>query len=677
MISRTLPWIAAAAIGLLVPFVAGPPGVAYAPFWALAALPGVPLGLRITGRHPAGWIIGLAVGYATTCLVIWGLIEAEVMSRAALAAAWVLETTVFWIASRRIAEPALRLPAWTRRDTAALAATLLVVPLLMAAPYRNLGGANESGTKHYRAYFTADFVWHVALTSELGRFVMPPRNPYMEREALHYYWTYFLAPAAVSSLGPPAVRDVEADLKVNAIATAAVLIASFYLLAWSAGAGAVPAAAAVLLVVLASSAEGLIAIKDILARGGSLAELRNTNVDAITAWKYNGLRIDGVQRTMFYTPQHGLSCALGLLALVPVMVTGATAPLRSTLVTGLLLGLATTINPFLGAAFSLIYGLAVLADAVRTRTPVLRLATHAAAAVPPALAVLWGTLNTMAEGAGEALTIGWVGFARNRPVLTLLMSLGPVLLPSLAGLLPSRRLPATPVLVAGSGLLVGLGLLYFVVLSEASWVGFRAGQILLAMMTIPLARLFARFADRSSAGASGHTRLAGIALAACIFAVGVPTTAADTYNAADIRNLARGPGFPWTLTVTRRQQQALEWVRNNTPATAVVQMDTLARGRGHWSFIPTFGGRRMAAGLPISLLPRPEYDEASEKVRGIFDATDPGTAHQAARALRIDYLWVDEVERRAYPAGAERLAASPGYFEPVFTNGEVTVYRVR
>ncbi len=129
--------------------------------------------------------------------------------------------------------------------------------------------------------------------------------------------------------------------------------------------------------------------------------------------------------------------------------------------------------------------------------------------------------------------------------------------------------------------------------------------------------------------------------------------------------------------MTRRQQQALEWVRNNTPATAVVQMDTLARGRGHWSFIPTFAGRRMAAGLPISLLPRPEYDEASAKVRGIFDSHRPGAAHQAARALRIDYLWVDEVERRTYPAGAERLASSPGYFEPVFTNGEVTVYRVR
>ncbi len=81
----------------------------------------------------------------------------------------------------------------------------------MAAPYRNLGGANAEGTKHYRAYFTADFVWHAALTAELGRFQMPPRNPYMAREPLHYYWTYFLVPAAVSSAGPPAVRDVEAD----------------------------------------------------------------------------------------------------------------------------------------------------------------------------------------------------------------------------------------------------------------------------------------------------------------------------------------------------------------------------------------------------------------------------------------------------------------------------------
>jgi hypothetical protein len=670
MTTRVLPWITAAAFAAVIPWVAGLSGLAYAPFWALAGAPGVPVGLAIAGRHAFGWVAGLAIGYATSCLAIWALIATGSMSAPAMALAWAGEAIGLWLVSRWLTRPVLALPPWTPRDSAALAATLLLVPLLMAAPYRNLGGASAEGTKHYRAYFTADFVWHAALTAELGRFEMPPRNPYMARDPLHYYWTYFLVPAAVSSAGPPIVQDVEANLKVTAIATAAVLIAAFFLLAWSTGGGAVPAALAVLLVVVAASAEGAIAIKDLLQSGTPLSTLRDMNVDAITAWKYNGLRIDGVHRTMFYTPQHGLSCALGLLALVPAALAGASGRVGSIAVTGLLLGLATTLNPFLGAAFSLIYGLAVLVDAVRTGATIAQVLGHAVAAAPPALAVLWGTLNAMGEGAGDAVTIGWVGNARRAPVVTLLMSLGPVLVPALAGLVPGRRLPTPPVIVALCGVLVGLGLLYFVVLSEASWVGFRAGQILLAMLTIPLARLLGTLRAR------GAGRLAG-GLVTAILALGAPTVIVDTYNAADTTNLRPGPGFPWTVTVTPGQQEALGWVRAHTSPDAVVQMDTLARGRGHWSFIPTFAHRRMAAGLPISLLPRPEYERASEHVRTIFDSRDPATAHDTARQMGIDYLWVDDVERRAYPKGTEILAGAPGYFTPVFNNGDVQVYRVR
>src|SRR5690606_3984346 len=118
------------------------------------------------------------------------------------------------------------------------------------------------------------------------------------------------------------------------------------------------------------------------------------------------------------------------------------------------------------------------------RPPLAAVLRHALAAVPPALAVVWGTMNAMGEGAGEALTIGWVGFARNAPIATLLLSLGPVLVPALIGFVPTRRLPAQPARVAAIGLAVGLGLFYFVVLSERSWVGFRAGQIMLAMVTL-------------------------------------------------------------------------------------------------------------------------------------------------------------------------------------------------
>jgi uncharacterized membrane protein len=301
---------------------------------------------------------------------------------------------------------------------------------------------------------------------------------------------------------------------------------------------------------------------------------------------------------------------------------------------------------------------------------VLTLLRHGVAAVPPALALAWGAWNSMGEGAGDAVTIGWAGHARHAPVVTLLMSLGPVLVPAVAGLWPSRRWPAVPLLLAASGLLVGLGLLYFVVLSEASWVGFRAGQILIAMLTVPLARLF------GTLRASGRTTLAG-ALAVGILVIGSPTVIADTRNAADIANLAQGPGFPWTLTVTRGQQEALAWVRRQTSARAVVQMDVLARGRAHWSFIPTFAGRRMATGIPISLLPRPVYERLAADVRSIYDLHDAAAAHALARRMRIGYLWVDALDRQVYPDGTARLAVADDYFERVFDNGEVQVYRVR
>ena len=85
----------------------------------------------------------------------------------------------------------------------------------------------------------------------------------------------------------------------------------------------------------------------------------------------------------------------------------------------------------------------------------------------------------------------------------------------------------------------------------------------------------------------------------------------------------------------------------------------------------------MAAGLPISLLPRPEYQVMSRQVRTIFDSRDPATAHDTARRMGIDYLWVEDLDRRTYSLGTATLAAAPGYFTNVFDNGEVQVYRVR
>ena len=85
----------------------------------------------------------------------------------------------------------------------------------------------------------------------------------------------------------------------------------------------------------------------------------------------------------------------------------------------------------------------------------------------------------------------------------------------------------------------------------------------------------------------------------------------------------------------------------------------------------------MAAGLPISLLPDPAYRDRSREVRAMFRSSDPARAHDIARELRIDYLWVDDNERRAYQSGIATIDAATGYFKPVFRNSEVAIYQVR
>jgi hypothetical protein len=106
-------------------------------------------------------------------------------------------------------------------------------------------------------------------------------------------------------------------------------------------------------------------------------------------------------------------------------------------------------------------------------------------------------------------------------------------------------------------------------------------------------------------------------------------------------------------------------------------MEPMVRGREHWSLIPSFAERRMTAGLPISLLPTPEYERGSAEIRQIFATPNPRDAWELSRRRRIDYLYVDAEDRAAYPEGTAKFERQPEYFEEVFANREVRLYRVR
>jgi hypothetical protein len=667
--------------------------VGYLALYLLALVPGLPLGFALFGRrHAAGWASGALFGYALTALAIWAPIRLGVPVGAAFIAAWLNGALIAWLLVRGLPQPLVPLPSWGAGDTRALLAVVALALVIAVPPFMRAGAEDDAGNRRYRAYFTADFVWHAALVSELAKFSAPPRNPYLSPKPIHYYWTYFLLPAAAAGTAPRGAEHVETFLKVNATATAVLFVAIIFVCAWTAIPRAWPVAAAVALAIVASSAEGSFALWRFWQRGVPLGEVRNLNIDAIANWwPPHGLRIDGLPRCFWWVPQHSMAYALGLIALAVVNAAGSGAPAGAIVLAGLALGGATLMNPFVGGIFSLVWGLAVAIDALRSGEFFPRVLRHAVAIVPVGLAIAWCAGNQMVEGAGSALQFGWLGDARNAPVGNLMLSLGPALVAALVGLIPPkggnyreskptdsnhapvvsafRRNLVPAALLAGTSLL----LMHFVRLNvDTSWVGFRAGQLFLVAVPGLIA---------GGLAAAGPWRRIAVVTVVLALIAGAPTTIIDTYNAQDITNFAESPIGPWTVTITRDDVEGLEWIRRTTPSHAIVQMDPLSRGRTTWSLIPSLGQRRMAAGQPISLLggtaaSGTDYADKSARVRTMYRTADPAEASNIARSLRIDYIWIDQVERAAYPAGIAKFDASP-LFAPAFRNGEVAIYRVQ
>jgi hypothetical protein len=645
-------------------------GLVYLLIYVAATLPGWPLGFKLFGRaHAFGWVTGALIGYALSCLALWGVQVAGAPSTWAFVAAWAVTTALVWGAGWHKEASLVELPVWTKRDTTALCLVLLLAPTLFVFPYKNLGTRDSEGHKHYRAYFTADFVWHTALTAEMTKFAVPPVNPFVGDQNLHYYWTYYLVPAAVAARGPGILADVELCLKLNAAFSGTLFLASVMLFAWSIVPSATAAALGTVLVTIAASAEGNYALYDLYQRGRPLSAVINLNIDAVTAWSFSGLRIDSLARSMWYNPQHSMSCAAGLMALPLAAYAGVRASVPAVTLGGLALATSTIFNPLIGGILSLIYGLVVIAHTLADRKTWMGIFHHAIPALLVGAAVYWCIWNEMVESSEAEVRFGLLGYARNAPVKTLFLSLGPVLVPGMLALLMAWKTPLR-VWPAVAGFMVGLGLFYFVNLSvEGSYIGFRAGQIL----QVSLAPLVALFLARL---VSWHWSIAAVAIVG-IAAAGISTTLIDTYNAQDITNRNMGPGFRWTVTLTAQEQEGLTWIRRNTAPGAIVQMDPISRGRESWSHIPTFAHRRMWAGKPLLWLDMPPYSTRSADVHQLYVTGNVADACRRARG-RIDYLYVGRMEREGMPPKAfDKFSADGSCFSLVFENKDVQIYRIQ
>ena len=646
-------------------------GWAYLGLVTLTVVPGIPIAAMLFGgRHPATFVAGAALGYPLTALLVWICIPAGLATRAAFVGIWVLGVFLIWMTLWPRRATRVQLPAWSRRDTLSLVLVLLLVPVLVGRPFSRIGEQDDDGSRLFRAYFTADFLWHMALTAEIEKFDWPPHNPYAFEQPLHYYWLHFVPPAVATVVSPVPLPDRIGRLTINAMGTGLIFLASVFLFVWASSDGHGPAAGvATALAVLASSAEGLFVIVDHLRAGAPLELIRYINVDAATAWFFNAFTIDGLQRALWYNPHHSMACAVGLTALTVLAASRAPIATVAYLVCGAALGLAVMISPFPGGVLSLVFAGAAFARLVMHRTgmgDVLRLAL---AGVPIAAALGWCVFSGAVGGAAGDLRFGFYSRARAMPVGALVLAAGPLIAPALAGLVLGRQY-LDRLWPAIAGVAVSLGLIYFVHLeSEMVWIGWRAGQVL--MITAPAL---------GAVGLLALTRRSppvAALLAVLVFLVGVPTTVLDFFNAQDTANRERGQGFAWTLEVTAKEWEALTWLRERTRPAAVVQMEPTSRERDTWTLIPSFAERRMAAGQPISLLDQPLYKRTSETIHYLYTTPSAHEAWTIARQMGINYIYLDRVEHEHFLDADLKFASNPDFFTRMFSNDEVDIYWVR
>jgi hypothetical protein len=156
----------------------------------------------------------------------------------------------------------------------------------------------------------------------------------------------------------------------------------------------------------------------------------------------------------------------------------------------------------------------------------------------------------------------------------------------------------------------------------------------------------------------------------------LPTVLIDAYNTQDVSNRMEVALGRWTLVLEPDELAALQWIRRFTPPSAIVQVAPEPRDPATWSYIPAFAERRMAGGLPISMVPLTKYQRVSRSLSEMFAASTPDAIYAAAAAHRIDYLFVGPPERSAYPALEEHLDARPDLFRRVFHEGRIAIYFV-
>lgn len=631
--------------GLVVVFRSISEALWFALSLAVFVAPGIPLARRWFSGFEA-ILVGTALGYfgssvAASLLVRFELATPVRALSTSIALLLISLVVSRWIPARHEKDP----PSSASGSLSWLAATFAFSVLLVIVPFSKVGARVPEGIA-YRAYFSADLMTHLSVVAELQKGDYPLVNPFYAGDRLGYYWLFFTYPAAVGQWASNQETLLGLYLLSGMLFTGLFFVAAIEL-----GLGPPRAFLATVVVVGAVSYEGVFALARDLLGGESW---RQTNVDAFGRWVLGLVSLDGLHRSLLYTPQHLFSYSL-LVVLLVLVLRGEPRETPTAIASGVLLGGmagASIVTAMLAGPWLILVVLS------RSRTLRHFVALSLWITLPALVLLGWYLLLGFFGDAGGALALRRPAWAE-LPSILLLDCGALVLLLAFRGRFVRRDGEIAALALLALGAVLFLDLKGY----EGVWMAWRAGSVLLVALGVLAAPAFR--------GVLGWKH-------GFILVPAVLTVALDLVNAQDISNRNLSPGeFRWTTVVSREEWEALQWIRAHTPQEAVVQWDVRARELGEWAFLPAIAERRMAVGSPIFLLDLRKYRIRERRyVRPIFSLASAGEAHRLALSLGIDYLFLGAAELEVRGEHLRKLFEAPELFHPVFSNDGVTVLEV-
>jgi len=576
----------------------------------------------------------------------------------------VLSGSLYWIKRQKFfggtGVPASVFKSWSNRDLFSLFLWIAGTLILVALPFLRVGQETDSGYA-YRAYFNADFFRTMGVIGSLMTHAIPPDNPYFAGEVLNYHWLMCILPAFWLNLW----SDYRPDFLLVQFSLFMVVTfsAALFVVIRNYTSSRRSIVILFLLLFFGGGYQCIIIFREILSKDMPWHVFTTYNIDGILRWLWNVPQVDRIYRCMLYAPQHLAVLTTGLMLLSGW---NPKSGVLHNLFFFVLLCVGMGFSSFIALLLIGVFGSVLAIAAFRSSTA--RLSILICGITGLAFAALYVFDLKLFSAESQELVFGLEPAVKDHLGAYLILNWGSLLIFGNAGIFyHSQKVPVRILLPV---LLASLAVILFcrLPITDRSVFSIKLGYVVSLILIILSAGFFDRLME--------NFRNKGKWIAA-VFALGMMPSAAtalmEMYNHQDIKN------EKFTTTISRSHFNVLRWIRENTPATAVIQNLHL-ENEGYTdkfvSEIPPFAARSVFLGDPILSqlfqIPAEHVTKRTEMLCAVMNSTSPGEIYRTLSQTGIDYLYFEGDEASHIQDQLEEP-----YFEKVEEEGDIVLFRVK